>query len=171
MADIGLHFLEFSDRRPARGPDGGGWNRLAIHSMTPMPRCALRPLSRQAAIDTARGMARAGEPNWYGLCEPLGSNCGECKRCARSIEPEAEWHPEWCIREDSHNHVWLLGSRELMFAGRGYVYGSWEALFRSIAVPELKRMEDANGFYWVAAQSAPKPNQPFTNPNRLEMRL
>ena len=161
MTSIGLHFLEFPENRPARGPDGAGWNRLAIHTMAPMPRCALRPSSRQAALDTARGMARVGSPHWYGLCEPLDSACGDCQVCARSRESLDEWRAEWCIREDSHNQVWLLGSQMLMFAGRGYAYASWEALFRAIAVPELKRMQDEHGFYWVAAQAAAKPIQPI----------
>jgi hypothetical protein len=130
-----------------RGPDGQGWNRLAIHPLRPTVRCILRPTTRQAALDTARGMARLGVITAYGECT---SNL-QCSACSRGSNEREKWQPGWLIREDSQGRVWLLGNRERGWASFGYCYPHWEAIISSVDVPMLKRHTDEHGFYWTDA--------------------
>lgn len=137
--------LKLEDRAPA-GPDGQGWNRLAINTFSPTPRCALRPQTRQAALDVARGMAHFGVVTAYAACD--GS--GYCASCLRNIQEREEWNMAWHIREDDKGLVWLLGNVELGFSGFGYYFKSWSALLDQIKLPHLVRKMDSTGFYWVA---------------------
>jgi len=139
--------LQLSDPHDPRGPDGQGRNRLGIWSMSPTPRCSLRPQTRQAALDTARGMAALGSITSYGDCTS-NEPCASCSRQRKARDP---WNPNWCLREDQHGNVWLLGTAASGFSGRGYCFTNWEKLFYEIDVPMLKRQQDSIGFYWTAA--------------------
>ena len=129
-----------------RGPDGQGWNRMAILPLTPSDRCMLRPKTKQAALDTARGMARFGSIVSYEDC------CSKaCAQCAVASTDREEWKPEWLlIADDQRGGVWLHADLEK--DSFGYYYKSWEALFRGIDIPQLKRKIDPHwGEYFVAA--------------------
>lgn len=139
--------LRFNDSYNPKGPDGQGWNRLAIIPMLPIERCALRPKSRQAALDTLRGMAHYGVTTAYLPC--TGSD--KCANCSRATRVKEAWNPEWHIREDADGRVWLLGNVEKAFAGFGYCYPNWRALINDVAVPPLKRLNDKTGAYWQSA--------------------
>lgn len=141
------HRVCLEDQVDPRGPDGQGRNRLAIWSLSPTTRCELRPKTKAAALDTLRGMAKLGNPTAYEPC----TYEGECTSCPRKLKARDPWRAEWCIREDMHGNVWMIGSVEAGFAGRGYCFAHWGKLLDSIEVPMLKRQQDATGFYWVAA--------------------
>ena len=143
------YLITLPDPRTPRGPDGQGWNRLSINPMGPIDRCALKPQSRQAALDTARGMAQFGNKIAYGRCE--GDR--DCTSCAHANRERDDWNPAWLIREDEKGHVWLLGNQENGWAAFGYCYASWEVLMNKTWLPKLERRQDATGFYWVEAQS------------------
>lgn len=131
-----------------RGPDGQGWNRMAILPLTPSDRCMLRPRTRQAALDTARGMARLGLITAYEDC------CGHsCQQCKVATAPREEWKPEWLLVEDSRRGgVWLHADLEK--DSFGYYYRSWEALFRAVRVPVLERKIDQHwGTYFMEASA------------------
>lgn len=143
------YLITLPEPRSPRGPDGKGWNRLSINPMGPIDRCSLKPLSRQAALDTARGMAQYGNPIAYGRCE--GSR--GCSTCAHANRERDDWSGTWLIREDDKGHVWLLGNREKGWAARGYSYASWESLMNTTWLPKLKRLKDETGIYYVEADS------------------
>jgi hypothetical protein len=129
-----------------RGPDGQGWNRMAILPLTPSDRCMLRPRTRQAALDTARGMARFGSIVSYEDC--CGHTCSQCKIANADRE---EWKPEWLlIEDDARGGVWLHADLEK--DSFGHYYKSWEALTRAIHVPQLRRLIDPHwGAYFKEA--------------------
>lgn len=137
----------FDGRHNPRGPDGLGWNRMAIHGLQPSTRCSMRPISRQAALDTLRGMAQFGVASEYKDC--ISSlPCSACHLIAKDKDP---WVDSWSIRESENGSVCLLGSVDLGFSGSGYCFSSWESLMCSVEVPQLKRQQDSGGFFWVAA--------------------
>ena len=140
--------VRLQDTYDPRGPDGKGWNRMAIIGLGPHDRCMLMPKTRQAALDTLRGMARYGSITSYEEC-PNGKSA--CLACPIAIREKDHWNDIWHIREDNNGHVWLLGNVELGFAGFGYFYKSWAALMADVDVPMLKRMKDNQGFYWISA--------------------
>ncbi|MBG6083077.1 hypothetical protein, partial [Rubrivivax gelatinosus] len=142
------HRLELKDPYNPRGPDGQGRNRLGLWSLSPTPRCSLRPQTRQAALDTARGMAFFGSITSYGACTEKAGNCSACQR---HLRPRDTWREGWCLREDLRGNVWLVGDAGAGFGGRGYAFANWEGLFDEVEVPALKRLQDAAGFYWAAA--------------------
>lgn len=129
-----------------RGIDGRGWNRIAIHGMQPTMRCTLKPNSRQAALDTLRGMAQFGVATEYRHC----TSTQACENCAVVTKEKDPWDSSWAIKEDGHGKVWLLGCAKLGFAGKGYCFADWESLLANIEVPMLKRMVNTSGHYWVA---------------------
>lgn len=135
--------VRIDDTHNPKGPDGQGWNRMAIIGIGSHDRCTLMPITRQGALDTLRGMARYGNPTVYSDCI---SNT-PCHQCSVATKPKDEWH----IREDSTGRIWLLGNIEKGFAGFGYSYKHWAALMNDVEVPMLKRMSDSQGLYWVAA--------------------
>lgn len=137
--------IEICNSHDPRGPDGQGWNRLSIINLEPHDRCMLRPKTRPAALDTARGMARHGSVFSYEDC--IGRSCEECK--VGNAERE-QWKPEWLlIEDDGRGGVWLHADLEK--DSFGYYYPSWEALFRAVDVPALTRKIDQHwGAYYVA---------------------
>lgn len=136
------------DTRRAGGPDGQGWNRLAIHVFTPEDRCSQRPRTWQAAVDTYRGMAQLGVFTSYEPCEGSEDGCASCHITRTQKDP---WVSTWVIREDGNGLVWVLGSQEMGFSAKGYAFNSWEMLTRAIDVPKLVRLQDNTGLYWRAA--------------------
>lgn len=140
--------LSFPDARQPSGPDGRGWNRLSINTLSPTDRCMLRPRSRQACLDLARGMARMAPITTYSPCE--GSACAECKFNSKR-EP---WVSSWVISEDSNRGgVWLMGSKAP--DAFGHYFPSWEALSRAHELPPLKRVIDPHwGVMYEQAQPA-----------------
>jgi len=138
--------VRLPDEHDPRGPDGKGWNRIAIFGLGPYDRCTLRPKTRQAALDTLRGMARYGSITSYEECSNGKSPCHTCPVANKARE---EWNNNWHIREDLQQNVWLLGDIEKAFSGFGYAYKNWAALLFDVEVPMLKRMNDAHGFYWI----------------------
>ena len=130
-----------------KGPDGQGWNRMAIIGIGSHDRCTLMPITRQGALDTLRGMSKYGNPTAYSDCI---SNT-PCHQCSVATKPKDAWRDEWHIREDPTGLVWLLGNIEKGFSGFGYPYKHWAALMNDVEVPMLKRMSDSQGLYWVAA--------------------
>ena len=142
-----MYRITISLSRPPAGPDGWGWNRLAVAVMDPLDRCALLPKTRQAALDTLRGMATFGNPTTYWPCT-FSTGCASCPRVLREREP---WNAAWHLREDQQGRVWLLGDVERGFAGFGYAYKSWRALLAAVEVPQLQRQIDTTGPYWIAA--------------------
>lgn len=143
-----MYRLRFSLNRDPGGPDGSGWNRLAIHPMEPMERCALRPRSRQAALDTLRGMAHFGNVCAY---SPCSQSAADCRNCPTATHEREEWQASWLIREDSSGNPWLLANADLGFSAFGYRYRSWRALMHAVNVPTLRRQLDKHGAYWIAA--------------------
>jgi len=118
-----------------RGPDGRGRNRLRIEVMQPMPRCALRPRTRAAALDLWRGMVRFGVPTAYGYC--IGTHCQSC----RINSPRQPWRDSWVLSEDhSRGGIWLMG--DIQPDAFGYFYDSWESVARAVEVPKLTRVCD-----------------------------
>lgn len=81
------YFLEPSWEHNPKGPDGQGWNRLAIIALEPSPRCSMRPRSRQAALDTLRGMARFGVITAYDEC----TGQGRCATCPVACRDRLAW--------------------------------------------------------------------------------
>lgn len=146
------HTIDFRVRLPdthdPKGPDGKGWNRLAIFGLGPYDRCIRMPKTRQAALDTLRGMARFGSITSYDECSNGKSPCHTCLVATKERDP---WNNGWHVREDSQGNVWLLGNVDKAFSGFGYCYKSWAALMAVVDVPMLQRMRDNNGFYWIAA--------------------
>jgi len=140
--------VKLPDTHDPKGPDGKGWNRIAIFGLGPYDRCILMPKTRQAALDTLRGMARYGSITSYEECANGKSPCHSCPIAMKERDP---WNDAWHIREDSQGNVWLLGDVEKAFAGFGYVYKNWAALMASVELPMLKRVQDNHGFYWIAA--------------------
>lgn len=138
--------VRIDDTHNPKGPDGQGWNRMAIIGIGSHDRCTLMPITRQGALDTLRGMARYGNPTVYSDCI---SNT-PCHQCSVATKQKDAWRDEWHIREDSTGRVWLLGNIEKGFAGFGYSYKHWAALMNDVEVPMLKRMSDSQGLYWVA---------------------
>ena len=136
-------------RHPA-GPDGKGWNRLSVIVMDPKDRCALLPTTRQAALDTLRGMAKFGSVTAYLPC----TSASGCAACPRVLREREAWNDAWHLREDQQGNVWLLGDVALGFSGFGYAYKSWRTLLAAIEVPQLHRLIDATGPYWIAAASS-----------------
>lgn len=146
-----MHKIDYrtkiDDTHNPKGPDGQGWNRMAIIGIRAHDRCILRPRTWQGAIDTLRGMARNGVPTAYLDCI---SDMLSCEHCTVVTHKKDPWSASWHIREDSAGHVWLLGDIGLGFAGHGHCFETWAALMKEIDVPMLKRMKDGQGFYWVA---------------------
>ncbi len=143
-----MYQIKPAGRHDPRGPDGKGWNRVAIHALEPTARCAMRPRSRQAALDALRGMAGPELATYYGECNGPSLGCRTCKRATKVRDP---WNPEWVLREDSTGNVWLLGNAAVGFAGKGHCFADWQALMDDIAVPHLRRQSDCTGFYWSVA--------------------
>lgn len=139
--------VRLADKHDPRGPDGKGWNRIAIIGLSPIDRCSLLPRTRQAALDTLRGMARHGSITSYDECESGKSPCHACPVATKERDP---WNAAWHIREDGKGIVWLLGSVDKAFAGRGYAYKDWAALMAAVDVPMLQCKQDNTGFYCVA---------------------
>ena len=133
-------------RHNPKGTDGRGWNRMAIHGLEPTTRCSMRPVSRQAALDTLRGMAKLGVATEYKCCVS-DKACNDCHLITKAKDP---WVDSWSLRESANGNVWLLGDPELGFTGSGYCFKDWADLLVSVEVPELKRMQNAHGFFWVA---------------------
>lgn len=140
--------VRLADKYDPKGPDGKGWNRIAIFGLSPIDRCILLPTTRQAALDTLRGMARHGSITSYDDCK---SGRSPCHACPVATTERGSWNVGWHIREDGRGIVWLLGSVERAFAGRGYAYRNWAALMAAVDVPMLQRKQDSTGFYWIAA--------------------
>lgn len=139
--------VRIDDTHNPKGPDGQGWNRMAIIAIDSHDRCTLMPITRQGALDTLRGMARYGNPTVYSDCI-----CNApCHQCSVATKQKDAWRDQWHIREDSSGRVWLLGNIEKGFAGFGYSYKDWAALMNDVEVPMLKRMTDSQGMYWVSA--------------------
>ena len=139
--------VRIDDAHNPKGPDGQGWNRMAIIGLGSHDRCTLLPITRQAALDTLRGMAKHGVPTAYSDCR---SN-KPCLQCPVATKQKDAWNDAWHIREDASGAVWLLGNIEKAFSGFGYRYKTWAALIGGVEVPMLKRMRDSHGFYWIAA--------------------
>lgn len=139
--------VSVDDSHNPKGPDGRGWNRMAIIGLSASARCTLRPTTRQGALDTLRGMRFYGNPTAYDEC----ISKSPCHSCGVANAKRDPWNAEWHLREDSQGRVWLLGNAELGFAGQGYCYNDWGRLMAKIEVPMLKRQNDKQGFYWVAA--------------------
>lgn len=139
--------LRIEDTRDPKGPDGRGWNRLAIFGLDSHARCSRRPATRQGALDTLRGMARFGNPLAYQDCV----SSLPCAQCRIATAPKEPWNSAWHLREDAQGLVWLLGDIAKGFGGYGYCYKGWGALLADVDVPMLQRRQDAQGFYWVEA--------------------
>lgn len=140
--------VRLADEHDPKGPDGKGWNRLAIIGLGPSDRCILMPRTRQAALDTLRGMARLGSVTSYDECKNGQSSCQSCPIAMKERDP---WNDGWHIREDAQGIVWLLGNIDKAFSGRGYAFKGWATLMAAVEVPMLQRMRDNTGFYWIAA--------------------
>jgi len=136
------------DKHDPKGPDGKGWNRIAIIGLSPIDRCILMPKTRQAALDTLRGLARHGSITSYDECKNGKLSCQSCPVATKERDP---WNDAWHIREDAQGIVWLLGNVDKAFSGLGYAYKGWAALMAAVDVPMLQRMQDTTGFYWIAA--------------------
>lgn len=136
--------LEFLDGRDPAGPDGRGWNRLSLNTLSPTNRCMLRPNSQQACLDLARGMARHAPITSYSPCE--GSECGSC----RFNQRRDAWQHGWVVAKDpQRDGVWLMGSRDP--GTSGHYFAGWESLAQSIDLPELARVLDPHwGTLYVA---------------------
>ena len=149
--DVG-HTRDYRVRLPdtydPKGPDGKGWNRIAIFGLSPSDRCILMPKTRQSALDTLRGMARHGSITSYEECSNGKSPCHSCPVATKERDP---WNDGWHIREDAQGIIWLLGNVDKAFSGFGYAYKGWAALLAVVDVPMLQRMQDSHGFYWIAA--------------------
>ena len=86
--DISISFkVSVGGRHNPRGPDGKGWNRIAIHGLEPTTRCSMRPVSRQAGLDTLRGMAQFGVASEYKDCTSA-LPCSACPLIAKRL-PES----------------------------------------------------------------------------------
>ncbi|WP_018309655.1 hypothetical protein [Cupriavidus sp. UYPR2.512] len=140
--------VRLADKHDPRGPDGKGWNRLAIIVLGPTDRCIRMPKTRQAALDTLRGMARHGSITSYDVCTNGQMPCQSCPVATKERDP---WNDGWHIREDARGIVWLLGNVDKAFSGRGYYFKGWTALMAAVEVPMLQRMQDDTGFYWISA--------------------
>jgi hypothetical protein len=113
-------YLPAPEHNPS-GPDGQGWNRMAIHGMCG-DECALRPKSLPAFLDSQD--TRRARYGLYGSCT-TGGNCAECS----TFENTTPW--PWmtdtvCIREvDGRPHV--MNRQEGGFSERS-IQTSWESL-------------------------------------------
>lgn len=139
--------IRLDDTHNPKGPDGQGWNRMAIIGLGSHDRCIRMPTTRQGALDTLRGMARHGNPTVYSDCV----HATPCPQCPVATKQKDPWVDAWHIREDAQGRVWLLGNIEKGFAGFGYSFKHWAALMNDVDVPMLKRLSDGQGVYWVAA--------------------
>ena len=134
------YFLEPSWEHNPKGPDGQGWNRLAIIALEPSPRCSMRPRSRQAALDTLRGMARFGVITAYDEC----TGQGRCATCPVACRDKLAWPDSAKIR-DKGDHV------EVESAGQRTSFDSWKILLASYDLPMLQRYHEDGGAFWMTA--------------------
>lgn len=131
--------IRLDSRHRPEGPDGEGRNRLAIHTLEPTPRCVLRPLTWQAALDTLRGMAHhGGDPCSYGPC--VGA---KCETCGVADGPRIPWDPGFRVRERE--------GRVVVEGRTPQVFSSWSDMMKAMDAPALRRAIDGNGVYWMAA--------------------
>lgn len=147
MKKINYRFPFPSSHRP-KGPDGQGWNRLAIIPLAPADRCILMPQTRQGALDTLRGMAHWGVITAYYPCLNVNADCASCGVVTR---PREAWHPDWHVREDEHGGVWVLHDVTLGFNGPGVRHKSWREFMGAVDAPKLERRINQHGTYWIAA--------------------
>lgn len=69
-------YLVLDDNYNPSGPDGKGRNRLRIDTISPMPRCALRPKTYDA-LRECQDTQRVKPDTCYDLC----TNQGDCQNC------------------------------------------------------------------------------------------
>lgn len=131
--------------RQAGGPDGKGWNRLAIIPVEPIDRCLLRPKSRQAALDTLRGMGHFGVPTAYYACTLTGL----CQACSLPQQPREPWLDSWEI-EEAANDTLLIHS--IGAAGVPvHTFTGWTAFMLGVDAPMLRRHIEGGRTTWRAA--------------------
>ena len=136
-----LYFLEPSWQHNPKGPDGQGWNRLAIIPIEPSPRCSMRPRTRQAALDTLRGMARFGIITAYDVC----TGQGNCAGCSVACDPKSPWPETGKVRDKSDYLV-------VDIDGQSSCFDNWRQLLKAYDLPMLSRHIDDTGMYWSMAQ-------------------
>ncbi|TXG99964.1 MAG: hypothetical protein E6R08_00595 [Nevskiaceae bacterium] len=107
----------------------------------------LKPSTRQAALDTARGMKLPELAVWYGLCTQPDRPCCECPL---EQHKRSAWQPSFRVREISDGRLALHAGLSTEMSSEA---ASWAELVQRWDVPKLRRQtSQEGGFEWVAAE-------------------
>lgn len=125
--------------RPS-GPDGQGWNRLAVLVPDPQPQCALRPRTYAALVEQDRG-TRFATYGHYGRCS--GGTCETCPMRRQAGAPEPLGN-EVLVRLDDQGRPWLMNRPNQGWGEQGFPT-SFEALAHMPHFRPGRRYQDAHG--------------------------
>lgn len=128
------------------GPDGRGWNRVAVATTLPHAQCALRPRDYShlvESMDTRR--ARWGS---YGPC----IRDGQCDTCP-ILRPESPMRlpadGELAMRIDERGRPWLMNRLEDGWGSRAESW-TWQDLSHAAAGWDIGPLcADAHGQYFI----------------------
>jgi hypothetical protein len=152
-------FLAAPEHRPS-GPDGRGWNRLAIHSMAG-DECALRPTDYPTMIE-ARDTRRA-RYGGFGPCirQPSTDTCRGCPIYVERTKPKElrAFTPTVLVRIwEPDGQPWLMNHPEKGWSSFGYRW-SWSDLARLAGwtIGPLEHDGTSRCFWLTRIPSKPEP--------------
>lgn len=140
-------FLDPPQHNP-RGPDGKGWNRIAI-TCDPQPQCALRPRT-EATFWESQDTVRAQYGNFLSCI-----NGGRCNGCPKmELDNKFPWFgPKILIRIAKDGTAWAMNRPDDGWGEYGCPI-SWEDLSRIDGVT-FERYRDAHGRGVMVTKAAP----------------
>lgn len=111
----------------ARGPDGGGRNRLRVETLELNDQCALRPKTAEKFVYESADTRFSH----YGGFKPCTSRgvCGSCTIYNESLHSPLEGVGRVMIRIDTRGNAWAMNRPEEGWASKGYIL-PWELLAR-----------------------------------------
>ena len=140
-----VHGFEPKSSYDPRGPDGLGMNRLALHALTPLRRCRLKPETGIAAWE-AHNRPAHWHLSWgsFGLCS--GSDCAKCG--VASPRADVMDVREGIARQDESGRVWLLDNHHEGWGAFGFCFSSWHGLLSRLTLVVTGWDIDSTGIYF-----------------------
>lgn len=141
-------------RHKANGPDGQGWNRMAI-TFEPQDQCALRPSTKEAFLESLRGSSFATYGH-YGACIKRGQ-CEACPLFRKAPLEMSAFDSRVMVRIDETGAPHLMNKPSQGWASRS-INTTWERISRTklFSAPVIGRDEHSE-FIWI--QIYPEPRQ------------
>lgn len=119
-------FLKAPSHDPV-GPDGKGWNRLRVDTLTGSDQCALRPKTAEKFVYESSD-TRHARYGGFKDCENQGV-CSSCPIYNEPLRSPLEGVERVMVRIDEKGRAWVMNRPEAGWSSFGYIM-PWELLAR-----------------------------------------